>query len=104
MTSTPGVHSGGLNQCIPQKPSGRPTNSERSLIGNEDVLETITASCGAAAEQSSRISCFNPRSSGTASKTRQTSSTVPATSSAVSTASTLPTAPSATSPASACPF
>ena len=47
---------------------------------------------------------FNPMSSGTASKTRSTSPTAPATSSAVSTASTLPTAPSANSPASACPF
>src|SRR5918994_4863220 len=104
MISTPGVHSGGLNQCIPQKRQGRPTNSERSLIGSEDVFETITASCAAAAEQEFRISSFNPRSSGTASKTRSTSPTAPATSSAVSTASTLPTAPSAISPASACPF
>ena len=104
MTSTPGVHSGGLNQCIPQKRPGLPTNSERSLIGNEDVLETITASCGAASEQESRISSFNPMSSGTASKTRPTSPTAPATSSAVSTASTLSTASSANSPASACPL
>src|SRR5215211_3816213 len=54
MTSTPGVHSGGLNQCIPQKRPGRPTNSERTLMGRDDVLETMTASCGAA-EQEVRI-------------------------------------------------
>src|SRR5215208_5089773 len=104
MTSAPGVHSGGLNQCIPQKCSGRPTNAERSLIGNEEVFETITASCGAAAEQESRISSFKLMSSGTASKTRSTSPTAPATSSAVSISSTLPTALSANSPASACTF
>src|ERR671938_1620020 len=62
MTSTPGVHSGGLNQCIPQKRPGLPTNSERSLIGNEDVFETMTASAGAASEQVERISRFNLRS------------------------------------------
>src|SRR5215210_3195006 len=103
MTSTPGVHSGGLNQCIPQKRPGRPTNSERALMGRDDVLETMTASCGAA-EQEVRISSFNPMSSGTASKTRSASATVPATSSAVSTASTLPTEFSANSPALACPL
>src|ERR687889_903479 len=103
MTSTPGVHSGGLNQCIPQKRPGRPTNSERSLMGSDDVLETMTASCGAA-EQELRISSFNPMSSGTASKTRSASATVPSTSSAVFTASALPTALSANSPASACPL
>src|SRR3712207_1318332 len=53
MTSTPGVHSGGLNQCIPQNRSGPSTNLASSSIGSEEVFETITAS-GEAAEQAPR--------------------------------------------------
>src|ERR687886_2406163 len=51
MTSTPGVHSGGLNQCIPRNRSGLSTDLASSSIGREEVLETITASDGAASAQ-----------------------------------------------------
>src|SRR5215208_2944200 len=69
MTSTPGVHSGGLNQCTPRNLFGCSTAPARSSIGSEEVLETMTASGCAAFEQAARISCLRSRSSNTASKT-----------------------------------
>src|ERR671920_1592297 len=103
MTSTPGVHSGGLNQCIPQKRSGCSTDPASSSIGSDEVLETITASVGAASEQADNISCLRCRSSGTASKTSSALPTAPSVLSAVSTAFALSAASAASRPASACP-
>src|SRR5215217_5939728 len=104
MTSTPGVHSGGLNQCIPRNRSGRSTASASSSIGNEEVLETMTASGGAAPEQAARISCLRSSFSGTASKTSSASLDAAGASSAVSTASARPAASAESKPASACPL
>ena len=44
ITSMPGVHSGGLNQCTPRKRSGRSTDSASPAIGSEEVLVAMTAS------------------------------------------------------------
>src|ERR671916_92597 len=46
ITSTPGVHSGGLNQCLPQNRPGPSTKAARLSIGSDQAFETITAGGG----------------------------------------------------------
>jgi hypothetical protein len=104
MTSTPGVHSGGLNQCTPRNLFGCSTAPARSSIGSEEVLETMTASGCAAFEQAARISCLRSRSSNTASKTSPASLEASGALSAGSTASARPAASAESRPASACPL
>src|SRR3712207_1240858 len=103
ITSTPGVHSGGLNQCVPRNRSGCSTALASSSIGNDEVLDTMTASGGAAFEQAARISCLRSSFSGAAPKTSPASLDASGAPSAVSPAAARPAASSESNPASACP-
>src|SRR3712207_1918916 len=104
MTSTPGVHSGGLNQCVPRNRSGCSTDPASSSIGNDEVLDTMTASGGGAFEQAARIWCLSPSSPGPPSKRRPASLEAPGAPSAVPTAAARPAASAESNPASACPL
>ena len=75
MTSMPGVHSGGLNQCTPRKRAGSLTATARPSIGSDEVLEVMIAVAGAAAEMRPSTSSLSAWSSGTASITRSASPT-----------------------------
>ena len=54
MTSMPGVHSGGLNQCTPRKRAGSRTAPASPSIGSEEVFEAMIAASGAAAEHAAQ--------------------------------------------------
>ena len=103
MTSMPGVHSGGLNQCTPRKRAGSPTASASPPIGSEEVFEAMIAVAGAAAETRPRMSSLSACSSGTASITRSASPTAASRSGGVVTRAVAAVASSGSSPASTWP-
>ena len=69
-TSTPGVHSGGLNQCMPTNRSGRASGSARRSTGSDEVLVTMTTSSPTARSTSASTACLTAMSSATASSTK----------------------------------
>ena len=103
MTSMPGVHSGGLNQCTPRNRCGSATAAASPAIGSEEVLVAMTAAAGAAAEQRPRTSALSSGSSGTASTTRSAPATAASRSGGVVTRSVRSTASSGSSPAATWP-
>ncbi len=103
MTSIPGVHSGGLNQCTPRKRAGSLTATARPSIGSEEVLEVMIAVAGAAAEMRPSTSSLSAWSSGTASITRSASPTAASRSGGVVTRAVASVASAGSSPALTCP-
>ena len=87
-TSTPGVHSGGLNQCIPRKRSGRSTNPERVAMFSDEVLLARIAPGWAAASHARSTPSLTPMSSVTHSMMRSAPRTASAMSSAARTCAT----------------
>ena len=103
MTSIPGVHSGGLNQCTPRKRAGSRTAPASPPIGSEEVFDVMIAVAGAAAEQRASTSSLSACSSGTASITSSTSPTAASRSGGVTTRAVASVASALSSPASTWP-
>ena len=103
ITSMPGVHSGGLNQCTPRKRPGsrhrlgEPGDRQGRGVGGDDRRRRR----GRDARR--RICAFSSGSSGTASTTRSAPSTAASTSAAALTCSVRTSASPSSNPASTCP-